>query len=106
MKEIILLIIILTIFSSFFLNACSSLPGGDAKKNPPNPDERVKKNLEEGKGFRLDNALGGRKSTNFQEHEGKIAFGPSFRPTDRPTVRPTHRPSDCPTIRPSDRPTL
>ena len=59
-------IIILTIFSSFFLNACSSLPGGDARKNPPNPDERVKKNLEEGKGFRLDNALGGRKSTNFE----------------------------------------
>jgi hypothetical protein len=59
-------IIILTIFSSFFLNACSSLPGGDARKNPPNPDERVKKNLEEGKGFRLDNALGGNKSTNFE----------------------------------------
>jgi hypothetical protein len=59
-------IIILTIFSSFFLNACSSLPGGDARKNPPNPDERVKRNLEEGKGFRLDNALGGNKSTNFE----------------------------------------
>ena len=59
-------IIILSIFSSFFLNACSSLPGGDARKNPPNPDQRVKKNLEEGKGFRLDNALGGNKSTNFE----------------------------------------
>ena len=59
-------IIILTIFSGFFLNACSSLPGGDARKNPPNPDERVKRNLEEGKGFRLDNALGGNKSTNFE----------------------------------------
>ena len=27
--------------------------GGDAKNNPPDPNERVKKNLEEGKGFRL-----------------------------------------------------
>ncbi len=32
--------------------------GGDAKKNPPDPRERVKKNLEEGKGFRLDSTLG------------------------------------------------
>ena len=28
--------------------------GGDAKENPPDPRERVKKNLEEGKGFRLN----------------------------------------------------
>ena len=27
--------------------------GGDAKKNPPDPTLRVKKNLEEGRGFRL-----------------------------------------------------
>ena len=33
--------------------------GGDARKNPPDPDERVRRNLEQGKGFRLDNALGG-----------------------------------------------
>ena len=26
---------------------------GDARKNPPDPRERVKKNLEEGKGFRF-----------------------------------------------------
>ena len=47
---------------TFFLTSCSSLPGGDARKNPPNPKERVAKNLEEGKGFRLSNAtknLGG-----------------------------------------------
>ena len=31
--------------------------GGDARKNPPDPRERVKKNLEEGKGFRLNNML-------------------------------------------------
>ena len=38
----------------FILSSCESLPGGNARENPPNPDERVKKNLEEGKGFRLD----------------------------------------------------
>ena len=31
------------------------MPGGNARKNPPDPRERVKKNLEEGRGFRLDN---------------------------------------------------
>ena len=31
------------------------MPGADAKKYPPNPKERVKKNLEEGRGFRLSN---------------------------------------------------
>ncbi len=53
---------IITIFCVFFLSSCSSLPGGDAKKNPPDPRERVTKNLEQGKGFRLSNAtkkLGG-----------------------------------------------
>ena len=50
----------------FFLNSCANLPGGDARKNPPQPDLRVKKNLEEGKGFRLDSAIGGNKSTNFE----------------------------------------
>ena len=44
------------------LSSCKSLedlPGGDARKNPPDPKERVKKNLEEGRGFRLDNAFKG-----------------------------------------------
>jgi len=50
----------------FLLNSCANLPGGDARKNPPQPELRVKKNLEEGKGFRLDSALGGNKSTNFE----------------------------------------
>ena len=42
--------------------------GGDARKNPPDPDERVRRNLEQGKGFRLDNALGGVKGSggNFE----------------------------------------
>ena len=32
----------------FALNSCK---GGDARKNPPQPELRVKKNLEEGRGF-------------------------------------------------------
>ena len=31
--------------------------GGDARKNPPDPRERVKRNLEEGKGFRLNSVI-------------------------------------------------
>ena len=53
----------------FALNSCKSienLPGGDARKTSPDPKERVKKNLEEGRGFRLDNALkGGSKGGDF-----------------------------------------
>tara|TARA_S200000501_G_C20563163_1_gene629691 strand:+ start:119 stop:700 length:582 start_codon:yes stop_codon:yes gene_type:complete len=45
----------------FTLSSCKSIekiPGGDARKNPPDPKLRVKKNLEEGRGFRLDNMIG------------------------------------------------
>ena len=52
-------LIFFAIFSTLVLNSCANLPGADAKKYPPNPDERVKKNLEEGKGFRLDSVLSG-----------------------------------------------
>ena len=51
--------LLVTLFS---LNSCKTienLPGGDARKNPPDPTLRVKKNLEEGRGFRLDNAIKG-----------------------------------------------
>ena len=41
-------ILIVTIL---FLNSCGKQV--DAKKFPPNPKERVKKNLEEGRGFRI-----------------------------------------------------
>ena len=60
-KNYIITLLILFIFS---LNSCANLPGGDAKKNPPDPRERVKKNLEEGKGFRLSNKIG-KKSTTY-----------------------------------------
>ena len=60
-KSLILTTILLIIF-----NGCSKLPGGDARKNPPQPELRVKKNLEEGKGFRLDGMNLGKGATNFE----------------------------------------
>ena len=44
--------------------SCEGMPGGDARENPPNPELRVKKNLEEGRGFRLD-TLGQQKGGTF-----------------------------------------
>jgi len=47
---------------SLSISGCGGkLPGSDAKKVSPNPKERVKKNLEEGKGFRI-NDIGNKKS--------------------------------------------
>jgi hypothetical protein len=48
-----------------FVTSCAKLPGGDARKNPPNPRERVKNNLEQGKGFRISNAFN-KQGGNFQ----------------------------------------
>jgi|TARA_B110000027_G_C16095601_1_gene290645 hypothetical protein len=49
-KNIIIILLIL-----FGLNSCilKKIPGGDAKKNPPDPKLRVQKNLEEGRGFKF-----------------------------------------------------
>ena len=44
--------------ASFFLNSCNGkLPGGDARKFPDDPKLRVKKNMEEGRGFRVSDGL-------------------------------------------------
>ena len=51
----------------FTLSSCAKegfFKTGDARKNPPDPKERVKKNLEEGRGFRLSN-LGKQKGGSF-----------------------------------------
>ena len=50
-----------------FLNSCGNnfFRGADARKVSPDPRERVKKNLEEGKGFRLDNAIKNRVIKSF-----------------------------------------
>ena len=62
-------ILAICILSIFVLNSCARegfFKPGDARKNPPDPKERVKRNLEEGRGFRLNDAFGGRKGTNFE----------------------------------------
>ncbi len=41
------------------ISSCGT--GGDARKNPPQPELRVKRNLEEGRGFTIDNVLKNRK---------------------------------------------
>ena len=54
------------ILISLFLYSCNGkIPGADARKVSYDPNERVKKNLEEGKGFRLDEAFNNRGSGNF-----------------------------------------
>ena len=52
----------------FTLTSCSQgfFKTGDARKNPPDPRERVRKNLEEGKGFRLMDSMTGNRGTNFE----------------------------------------
>ena len=50
--------IIILFLSSIVLNSCAGgLPGADARKYPEDPKLRVKKNLEEGRGFRLSESL-------------------------------------------------
>ena len=61
-------ILITSILIIFGLNSCAKegfFKPGDARKNPPDPRERVKKNLEEGRGFRLDDALSNSKGGDF-----------------------------------------
>ena len=51
-------------FLAFFLNSCGT--GVDARKYPPDPKLRVKKNMEEGRGFRLMDKVGSGGSRNFE----------------------------------------
>ena len=53
MKTKLIKFSILTIFSLFLLNSCGLYKRSDIKDNPVNVDERVKKNIEEGRGFRF-----------------------------------------------------
>ena len=64
-KRIFLLLIWLVI--SAFLNNCGIYKPTDARKVSPNVNERVKKNLEEGKGFSIGKSMrGGEKGTTYQ----------------------------------------
>tara|TARA_B100001123_G_C14953341_1_gene884618 strand:- start:219 stop:782 length:564 start_codon:yes stop_codon:yes gene_type:complete len=59
-------IILLFLFLISVSSCGGKLPGADARKYPPNPDERVKKNIEEGRGFRLLDDIGGKGSANYE----------------------------------------
>ena len=62
-KKLISCLIIFFSFCSFAKEGFFKT--GDARKNPPDPRERVKKNLEEGRGFRLSN-IGKNRGGNFE----------------------------------------
>ena len=65
MKNFKIIIFVLSI--SFTLMSCQLAKlGGDAKENPPDPKLRVKKNLEEGKGFRLNDLTKGKRGGDFE----------------------------------------
>ena len=49
-----------------FLTSCGIWDPADARKVPANAEERVKRNLEEGRGITLGGALGGKNKTNYQ----------------------------------------
>ena len=52
-------IIFALLLSVFLLNSCGGkFPGADARKYPDDPKLRVKQNIEEGRGFRLNDSLG------------------------------------------------
>ena len=46
-----------TLLGTFLYGCNGKLPGADARKFPADPKLRVKQNLEEGRGFKLDNML-------------------------------------------------
>ena len=55
------------VLSVVILTSCKGVPGADARKVSYDPKERVKKNLEEGRGFRLGDSFGEKKgSGNFE----------------------------------------
>ena len=68
-------ILIFILITPILLSSCTGpdgklkIPGGDARKTPADPKERVKKNLEEGKGFTFNNTFG--------NNSGKFDFASS-----------------------------
>ena len=63
-KKILFLLSGVIIFS--FLNSCGIYAPSDARKVSPNSKERVKKNLEEGKGISIGKMMSGKGGTNYQ----------------------------------------
>ncbi len=63
-KKILILLTGIIVFIS--LSSCGIYAPSDARKVSPNSKERVKKNLEEGKGMSLGKMMGGNEGTNYQ----------------------------------------
>ena len=59
-------LVILLLLSSFFLNGCNGMPGGDARKYPADPAKRIENNMAEGKGFRLSKPFDGNNGGVFE----------------------------------------
>ena len=53
MKTKLIKLSILTIFTLLILNSCGLYKRSDIKDNPVNVEERVKRNIQEGRGFRF-----------------------------------------------------
>ena len=53
MKAIQIKFLVIIIFTLFFLNSCGLYKRSDIKDNPVNVDQRVKKNVQEGRGIRF-----------------------------------------------------
>ena len=62
-KKILKLFVFICILP-FLLNSCANR--GDARKSPPDPKLRVKRNIEEGRGFRLMDATKNKGGTNYE----------------------------------------
>ena len=62
----ILAITILVVIAFALLNSCGIYAPSDARKVSPNSKERVKKNLEEGKGLSMKKLMGGADGTSYQ----------------------------------------
>ena len=63
-KKIIFFLIGIVVLG--FLSSCGIYAPSDARKVSPNSKERVKKNLEEGKGLSMKKLMGGTGGTNYQ----------------------------------------
>ena len=50
-------VLFILILSGLLLSGCNGKLGGDARKFPDDPKLRIKKNMEEGRGFRVNDAF-------------------------------------------------
>ena len=59
-------VILIAVITISFFTSCGIYQPSDARKVSPNADERVRKNLEEGRGITLMGGLQGGKKTSYQ----------------------------------------